>query len=167
MSDASFHDGREVPLNLGALEVEDLQVISSLVQDAVLPISEMSWRPKEHRFALLLNRFRWEDLTSAEKRGRPVERVQSLLDIMRYGVIGGLHTVLGVASQGVDRSDKDIVLSLLSVQFEPGEDAAGHVLLTLAGDGVIRLSVETLEVSLRDVTRPYLAPSKQVPAHED
>jgi hypothetical protein len=158
MSDASFHDGREVPLNLGALEVEDLQVISSLVQDAVLPISEMSWRPKEHRFALLLNRFRWEDLTSAEKRGRPVERVQSLLVI---------DTVLGVASQGVDRSDKDIVLSLLSVQFEPGEDAAGHVLLTLAGDGVIRLSVETLEVSLRDVTRPYLAPSKQVPAHED
>ncbi len=156
MSDASFHDGREVPLNLGALEVEDLQVVSSLVQDAVFPISEMSWRSKEHRFALLLNRFRWEDLPGAEKRDRPVERVQSLLVI---------ESVLGVASQGLDRSDKDMILSLLSVQFEPGDDGAGHVLLTLAGDGSIRLAVETLEVSLRDVTRPYVAPSKKVPDH--
>lgn len=156
MSDASFHDGREVPLNLGALEVEDLQVVSSLVQDAVFPISEMSWRSKEHRFALLLNRFRWEDLPSAEKRDRPAERVQSLLVI---------ESVLGVASQGLDRSDKDMILSLLSVQFEPGDDGAGHVLLTLAGDGSIRLAVETLEVSLRDVTRPYVAPSKKVPDH--
>lgn len=158
MSDASFHDGREAPLNLGALSAEDLQVVSTLIQDAVFPISEMSWRAKEHRFALLLNRFRWEDLSSAEKRGRPFERVQSLL------VIDG---VLGVASQGIDRGDKDTILSLLSVQFEPGEDGAGHVRLTLAGDGSIRLAVETLEVSLRDVTRPYLAPSKQAPAHRD
>ncbi|MFC4214817.1 DUF2948 family protein [Pseudophaeobacter arcticus] len=158
MSDARFHDGREAPLNLGALSAEDLQVVSTLVQDAVFPISEMSWRAREHRFALLLNRFRWEDISSAEKRGRPFERVQSLL------VIDG---VLGVASQGIDRGDKDTILSLLSVHFEPGEDGAGHVRLTLAGDGSIRLAVETLEVSLRDVTRPYLAPSKQAPTHHD
>lgn len=158
MSDASFHDGRETPLNLGALEAEDLQVISTLVQDAVFPITEMSWRAKERRFALLLNRFRWEDQPGAEKRGRPFERVQSLLVI---------DTVLGVASQGIDRSDKDTVLSLLSVHFDPGEDGAGHVRLTLAGDGSIRLAVETLEVSLRDVTRPYLAPSKLAPHHSE
>ncbi|MEP4039257.1 MULTISPECIES: DUF2948 family protein [unclassified Pseudophaeobacter] len=158
MSDASFHDGREAPLNLGALSAEDLQVVSTLVQDAVFPINEMSWRAKERRFALLLNRFRWEDLSSAEKRGRPFERVQSLLVI---------DAVLGVASQGIDRSDKEMVLSLLSVHFEPGEDGAGHLLLTLAGDGSIRLAVEALEVSLRDVTRPYVAPSKQAPDHGD
>ena len=156
MSDASFHDGREAPLNLGALEAEDLQVISTLVQDAVFPIHEMSWRSKERRFALLLNRFRWEDLSSAEKRGRPFERVQSLLVF---------DTVLGVASQGIDRRDKDMVLSLLSVHFEPGAEGAGHVLLTLAGDGSLRVAVEALDVSLRDVTRPYLAPSKQAPEH--
>ncbi|MEP5770927.1 DUF2948 family protein [Nisaea sp.] len=158
MSDASFHDGREAPLNLGALEAGDLEVISSLVQDAVFPISEMSWRSKECRFALLLNRFRWEDQPNAKKRDRPYERVQSLLVI---------DTVLGVASQGVQRGDKDMVLSLLSVHFEPAEDGAGHVLLTLAGDGSIRLTVEALEVSLRDVTRPYQAPSKQAPHHSE
>ena len=58
-----------------------------------------------------------------------------------------------------------LVLSLLSISFEPAEDGAGHVLLTLAGDGAIRLSVEALEVTLRDVTRPYRAPSGQAPDH--
>ena len=59
--DARFEDGGEAPLNLGALDAEDLQVISSLVQDAVFPASEMSWDKRAGRFALLLNRMRWED----------------------------------------------------------------------------------------------------------
>jgi hypothetical protein len=158
MTDASFHDGREAPLNLGAEDADDLQVISTLTQDAVFPITEMTWRPSERRFGLLLNRFRWEDKDAASQRDRPFERVQALL------VFG---SVLSVASQGVDRSDKDMVMSLLSVDFEPGEDGAGHVVLTLAGDGAIRLTVEALDVTLKDVTRPYQAPSGQAPHHPE
>lgn len=152
--DARFEDGRERPLHLGALDQEDLQVIASLTQDAVFPITEMTWRSRERRFAVLLNRFRWED-TGRGRHG--AERVQSLLII---------DSVLRVASQGIDRSDPDTILSLLSITFEPREDGAGYVLLTLAGDGAIRLVVETLEVMLKDVTRPYKAPSGQAPAHE-
>lgn len=158
MADATFEEGREAPLNLGAADAEDLRVISSLVQDAVLPATEMTWRPAERRFALLLNRFRWEDRVAAERRGRAYERVQSVLVI---------DNVLGVASQGVDHKDPDTILSVLAVEFEPGEDGTGHVLLTLAGDGAIRLSVEALEVTLKDVTRPYVAPSGHVPQHGD
>lgn len=158
MSDATFKDGREAPLNLGAEDGEDLKIISTLVQDAVFPITEMSWRPGSRRFALLLNRFRWEDRAAADKRGRGYERVQSLLVI---------DSVLGVASQGIDRSDTDTVLSLLSVAFEPDTDGVGQLLLTLAGDGAIRLMVEAVDVTLKDVTRPYLAPSRQAPHHSD
>lgn len=155
--DAKFEDGGEAPLNLGALDGDDLQVISSLVQDAVFPVTEMRWIAAERKFALLLNRFRWEDKPVAEQRGRPVERVQSVLVV---------DNVMRVASQGVDRSEKDMILSVLSMAFEAGEDAAGDVILTLAGDGAIRLSVEALEVTLKDVTRPYLAPSGKAPTHE-
>lgn len=63
--DARFEDGREVPLNLGALDGEDLKVLSALTQDAVFPVTEMTWRAKERRFAVLLNRFRWEDAENA------------------------------------------------------------------------------------------------------
>lgn len=151
--DATFEDGREAPLNLGALDTDDLLVIASLVQDAVFPITEMTWRAKEHRFALLINRFRWED--QGESRHAP-ERVQALLVI---------ENVLHISSLGVDRSDTDVILSLLDVTFVAGEDGAGQVLLTLAGDGAIRLDVEALEVGLKDVTRPYIAPSKKAPDH--
>jgi hypothetical protein len=41
------------------------------------------------------------------------------------------------------------------------------VILTLAGDGAIRLSVEALDVTLKDVTRPYVAPSGKLPGHPD
>jgi len=156
--DATFEDGREAPLNLGALDGDDLQVIASLAQDAVFPITEMTWRSADRRFALLINRFRWEDADAARARGRTVERVQSLLVV---------DHVLGVASQGIDRTDPDMILSLLSVEFEAAEDGSGHVVMTLAGDGALRLSVEVLEVSLKDVTRPYLAPSRKMPDHPE
>lgn len=156
--DASFHDGQDHPLNLGALEPADLEVISTLAQDAVFPLTEMQWQRRDRRFALLLNRFRWEDRDAATRRGRAFERVQSLLVV---------DNVLAVASQGIDRSDRDTILSLLSVTFEAGEDGEGNITLTLAGDGAIRLSVEALDVTLKDVTRPYAAPSKHAPKHPD
>jgi hypothetical protein len=60
-----------------------------------------------------------------------------------------------------------VILSLLSVSFtQTGEGPEGEVLLTLAGDGAIRLQVEAPEMQLRDVTRPYRAPSGKVPTHE-
>lgn len=155
MSDARFEDGREAPLNIGATDEDDLKVLSALTQDAVFPITEMRWQARQHRFALLLNRFRWED--QGQPRHGP-ERVQSLLVI---------DAVRGVASQGIDRSDTDVILSLLSIGFEPGEDGTGHLLLTLAGDGALRLDVEALDLTLRDVTRPYAAPSRKAPNHPD
>lgn len=155
--DASFEDGGERPLRLRAEDDADLKVISALVQDAVLPVSEMTWRASERRFALLLNRFRWEDAPRAQTRGRPVERVQSVLAI---------DDALKVRSSGVNKSDPDVILSILSVSFAPGPDGTGTVEMTLAGDGAIALDVECLNVTLQDVTRPYLAPSRKAPTHD-
>ena len=155
MSDARFEDGAERPIRLQALDRDDLKILSALVQDAVFPITEMTWDAKKRRFAMLLNRFRWEDQARAQTSG-DVERVQSILVI---------SDVLAVASSGFDRADKDLVLSVLLVEFHPAEDGAGHVSIILAGDGEIRLSVECLDVALSDVTRPYKAPSRKVPTH--
>ena len=156
--DARFEDGGARPLNLGAEDTDDLQVISALVQDAVLPITEIRWQKSRRRLALLVNRLRHEDIATAARMGRPVERVQSLL------VVSG---ALSVASQGLDRNETDTVLQLLSVAFEPGADGAGFVVLTLAGDGAIRVAVEALDLRLRDVTRPYVAPSRRAPEHPE
>ncbi|UWQ98735.1 DUF2948 family protein [Rhodobacteraceae bacterium S2214] len=154
--DARFEDGGEAPLRLKALDAEDLAVLAALVQDAVFPAAEMKWDRKARRFAILLNRFRWEDADKAALRKRDYERVQSVLVI---------EDVQAVKSQGVDPRDADMVYSLLSMAFTAGEDGMGRIELTLAGDGAVAIDVEALEVVLRDVTRPYVAPSKKVPDH--
>ena len=155
MTDARFEDGREAPLNLGALDGDDLQVLAALVQDAVFPATEMKWDRSAGRFGLLLNRFRWEE---GPARAASPERVQSVL---------AFDTVTGVATNGIDRKDGDTVLSLLTITFEETEAPSGHILLTLAGDGAIRLTVEAIEATLKDVTKPYVAPSKKTPQHPD
>lgn len=157
MTDARFEDGGEEPLRLVAQDADDLQVISTLVQDAVLPVTELKFDAKRHRFAILLNRFRWEDRVEAERVGRAYERVRSVLVV---------EDVRKVQSFGFDRGDKDLLLSLLSISFEPGQDGTGRLTLVLAGDGAIALDVEALEVRLDDVTRPYRAPSGKAPRHD-
>ncbi|PRX38456.1 Protein of unknown function [Meinhardsimonia xiamenensis] len=156
-TDARFEDvpGDE-PLRLLALDEEDLKVIAALAQDAVFPVSEIRWLARERRLAILLNRFRWEDKEAAEREGRPYERVRSLLVI---------DNVLHVASQGFDRSDDDLVLSLLDIEWEPGDPPGGRLVLVLAGDGAIAVDVEAIEVGLKDVTKPYVAPSGKAPDH--
>ena len=153
MTDARFEDGREKPLNLGAQDADELQVLSALIQDAIFPITEMTWQAKQIRFCLLLNRFRWEE--GARGQTAP-ERVQSILVV---------DNVMSVASQGVDRAETDMILSVLSATFEAGDDGAGDIVFTLAGDGAVRVSVEAIEMTLKDVTRPYVAPSKKAPKH--
>ena len=150
MTDARFEDAAEGPLRLIARDAEDLQVIAALAQDAVLPASEMRFDRARRRFAMLLNRYRWE----GPKKG---ERVQAVLAV---------EDVMEVKRQGPDPCDPDMVLSLLTLAFVPGEDGTGAVEMTFSGDGALRLSVEALEVTLRDVTRPYRAPSGHEPKHE-
>lgn len=158
MSDARFEDGAEQPLRLMAQDGEGLGILSALVQDAVFPITEMTYAKGRRRFALLINRFRWEDRAAAESAARRYERVQSLL------VFEG---VLSVKSSGIDRGDKDMVLSLLGLDWAETGEGAGVLTLVLAGDGAIALQVEAIDASLRDTTRPYLAPSGKVPDHKD
>ena len=149
--DARFEDADGRPLRLRALDGDDLQVISALVQDAVLSAADIEWKPMQRRFACLVNRFRWEN------GARAAERVRSVLVI---------EDAMRVRSQGVARHDAETVLSLLALAFDAGEDGTGTLTLTLAGDGVIAVDVEALEVTLTDVTRPYRAISGKVPGHE-
>lgn len=156
--DATFEDGGEKPLRLRAEDGDDLSVVSTLVQDAVFPVSEISWSSAKGQFGILMNRFRWEDRDAAQKGGRAFERVQTVL------AIDGASKVL---TQGVSRDDKDTILSVLSVTFEAAEDGAGRIILNLAGDGAIGIDVECIDVTLQDVTRPYIAPSKSQPKHPE
>ncbi len=168
MSDARFRDtipnGEDAdpadrPLRLSADTAEDLGVVSALVQDAVGRAGDAAWMPRRRRFALVLNRFRWEDRAAAERAGRPFERVRACLHF---------DNVIAVRARGVDPRERDRALSLLRIDFapEPREGGAGGIVtLSLAGGGEVALEVECIEARLFDLTRPWEARSAGAPDH--
>ena len=155
--DARFEDGEEKALNIGAFDTSDLEIVSSLIQDSILPASEIQWLPNSDKLALLVNRFRWEDKDLELSHGKIVERVQSLLMISH---------VKSVSSSGFSPKQKDKVLSILSISFDGDDGGFGNVLIILSGNGGIRIEVDALEINLRDVTMPYIAPSGLSPEHD-
>ena len=156
-ADARFADADPIPLALLAEDEQDLRILSALLQDAILPASEMSYDHRGRSLALLLNRFRWEDAEQAAAEGRDYERVRSVLLI---------RDVQRVLSDGISR-DGETVLELLAMVWHPGQDGTGRLLLEFAGDGTLAIEVECINVELRDVTRPYRAVSGKAPVHPD
>jgi hypothetical protein len=77
-----------------------------------------------------------------------------------------VHHVKNISSVGFSAKQKDKILSTLSISFDGGEGGSGNILIVVSGNGAIRVEVDALEVNLRDVTIPYIAPSGLSPEHE-
>jgi hypothetical protein len=139
------------PLRLLAQDADDLGVLSAALQDAVAKIGDIRWDAQGRTLTIACNRFRWESPT---KKG---ERVRSAL---QFG------DVAGVQARNLRRDAKGAVVSLMSIAFEPAEEApAGVVTLTFSGGGDMRVSVDCLDVALADVSDPWATP--RTPGHAD
>lgn len=135
------------PLRLLAQDVEDLEVISAAMQDAVLKVGDIGFEPKSRRLTIAFNRYRWE--------AGGGERVRAGLQL------GG---VLGVQTRKIRRAAREAVLELLAMTFTAGEAPGGVITLSFAGGGDLRATVECVEVVLADVSEPW--PTRRKPAHE-
>lgn len=139
------------PLRLLAHDAEDLAVLSAALQDAVAKIGDIRWDAQGRTLTLACNRFRWE------ASGKGGERVRSAL---QFG------DVSGVQARNLRRDAKGAVVELLSIGFEPGQEApAGVVTLTFAGGGDMRVAVDCLDVALADVSDPWA--TSRTPGHAD
>lgn len=136
-----------------ALDSEDLEVVSTHLQDAVVRASEVLWRPGEHRLVIALNRFDWE----AAVTGAPQYRRRRAA--LRF------ERVQSCKCKGVKPSDEDAVLNLLSVEFSETDAPAGVVTLHFSGGGALRLEVECLEAELADLGPTWTTAA--CPAHAD
>ena len=58
-----------------------------------------------------------------------------------------------------------LALQLLMLSFDAADAPGGWLNLHLSGEAKLRLKIEALDVSLRDLSRPYLAPSGMMPGH--
>lgn len=142
-------------LKLVALDQEDLQVMSAALQDAVVRTADMTYVKARRRFALVVNRFVWEDAVNRD-RAKSFERRRT-----------GVHfdRVLAVRAQGFDMTARDGVMELLALSFEETDAPAGHIDLVFAGGGTVRLEVECIEAALSDLGAAWETTAR--PAHPD
>lgn len=138
-------------LKLLALDSEDLEVLSTYVQDAVVRVEDMGFAKSDKRFALLMNRFAWEEGYERTKGQR--KRTALHFDYVNDAEIAG-----------IDQKAREGVLELLSIAFEAGDMPEGKVTLSFAGGGTVRLNVECLEVRMRDLGAAWAAKGR--PEHE-
>jgi hypothetical protein len=136
-------------LKLTALDAEDLAVISAQMQDAVLRVGDIAYTPKRKQFALVANRFAWDDAQHSQRRRT------------------GLHfgRVTGVQTLKIKRSEPDVILSLLSIGFVETDAPSGEIVLTFSGGATFRLTVECIEASLRDLGPAW--ETRHRPSHGD
>ncbi len=127
------------PLKFVVLDEEDLEVVSAHVQDAIVKVADVIWRPQEKRLVIGLNRFDWE---SAQDLHPDYRRRRAALRFER---------VLSCKCKSVDPSGKDAVLNLLAVEFAETDAPGGVVSLIFSAGKVVRLEVECLEAELVDL----------------
>jgi hypothetical protein len=128
-------------LKLVALDRDDIAVVSAHVQDALVRLGDIFWRPNEHRFVMAINRFDW--MTAVDPR--PDADYRRCRTALRF------ERVLACKCRGLDQTHKDARLNLLAVEFAEHDSPAGTVTLTFSGGAVIRLDVECLEAELADL----------------
>ena len=127
------------PLKFIALDHDDLEVVSAHLQDAVVKIGEILWRPNERRVVIAVNRFDWE---AAQAPDPHLQRRRAALRFER---------VLSCKCRDLDCAAKEAVLNLLAVEFSETDAPGGVVTLHFSGGGALRLDVECLEAEAVDL----------------
>lgn len=155
-------------LKLRARDARDLETIAACVQDALVALADVRYLPAQRRFALMLNRFRWEaapkvesarpsntqstgDAGFADRSEPEFERVHSVLTFER---------VRAVKHRGLEKAAASGVLSLLTLSSDDR-----HLDIAFADGGAIRLEVDQLSCYLEDLGESW--PTVWRPRHSD
>jgi len=135
-------------LSLKAETSEDLSVVSGSVQDSILRVKGIIYKGTARSLTLGLQRYR-----------REIAKPSRITSALRF------DSVLSVKSSGIDTSNQEAFVVLLSIIFEESDKPAGIVTLNFSGGAQIIAEVECLDAMLSDQGLPWF--TKSIPNHDD
>ena len=121
-------------IKLKANNSEDLKVIATFVQDAILPIGDFAYFKQDKKIMFAINRYCWEN--ESEKT-----RANSVLTILN---------VEKIQTKNIDITDRKQVLYILDILEEKG-----GLNVVFANDKFIKVNSDNIAVSLVDVDEPW------------
>ena len=129
-------------LRLCAKSDEDLQVLSALLQDAIIPGEDMVFERARNRFIMVANRFCWDlppekDVKSADG-GSVYQR--RLCGVQFLGVTR-------IRTMGIPADRKAALLNLLAM----AKLDDGTIELAFSGGAALRLEIDRLDIVAEDI----------------
>ena len=146
-SDVSDNIDKTSSLKLHAQSSDDIEMLSALLQDALIAGADMVFDKAENTFMLVANRYCWE-LQDAGQQMRCMCGV-------KFGTIGAVRT------RGMT-ADKTQFYNLLAIEYDK---AAQHIMLVFSGGVGIQLEVSSIMIIVRDLAEPH--PSFARPDHSE
>tara|TARA_B000000532_G_C18855483_1_gene401550 strand:+ start:488 stop:931 length:444 start_codon:yes stop_codon:yes gene_type:complete len=140
-------------LKLIARTEEDLRVVSAHLQDSIVSVSDIANLKKNKIFLMQLNRFMWEDVEKGVFRKN--KRIRTVLKF---------ENVLKVLSKNVNRHTKNKFLDFLAIETHVTPDKNYEMKIVFAGDSIIRVISEVVEVTLDDQGEAW--DTKNKPKHK-
>ena len=138
-------------IQLLAKDSDDISVMSSLMQDAILYPGDVMWHPKDQQFVMVVNRFCWEEDNpdlGAQSRTHSAFRV----DYVR-----------AVKKRGIEKCGDLDYLNLLALQLLQADDKQ-ILLLNFSSGRAIRLEIEKVAAVLQDLGESW--PAENRPVHQ-
>ena len=126
-------------LKLIARTEEDLRVVSAHLQDSIASLADIANLKKNKIFLMQLNRFMWEDVEKGVFRKN--KRIRTILKF---------ENVMNVLSRNINQVKKDEFLDFLAIETNITPDKNYEMKIIFAGDAIIRVISEVIEVTLDD-----------------
>ena len=141
-------------LKLIARTEEDLKVVSAHLQDAIANTANVANLKKNKIFLMQLNRFMWEDVEKGVFRKN--KRIRTVIKF---------ENVIKVISKNINQSKKDKFLDFLTIETIKMPDNNYEMKIVFAGDSVIKVISEVIEVTLDDQGNAWN--TKNMPKHKE
>ena len=126
-------------LKLIARTEEDLRVVSAHLQDSIASVADIANLKKNKIFLMQLNRFMWEDVEKGVFRKN--KRIRTILKF---------ENVMNVISKNINQQKKDKFLDFLAIETSITPDKNYEMKIIFAGEALIRVISEVIEVTLDD-----------------
>ena len=140
-------------LKLIARTEEDLKVVSAYLQDSIANVSEIANLKKNKILLMQLNRFMWEDVEKGVFRKN--KRIRTILKF---------ENVIKAHAKNINQLKGKKFLDFLTIETNQMPDNNYEMKIVFAGDSIIRIISEVIEVTLDDQGEAW--DTKNMPKHK-
>ena len=148
-----MNKSKKIGLKLIGKNQENLKVISAYLQDSIVVVNDMVFLKQNKTFIMIVNRFMWEDFEKG-----------IFSEVKRIRCAVKFEEVLEVKSNNINQKNKKRSLEYLAIKCSSNIDETYNIKVFFAGDSVITILSEAIEVFMRDLGKPWYV--KHVPLHK-